>query len=90
MVEYRDITNSFVLASLDSGAVSSSNEWLRLTDKRPAPTGTSFIRIRLIATRAAGPNNDAYFDQVTLRALDNAATHLRGLVRDDGLLPAAR
>ena len=71
IVEYRDRTNAFVLQSLDSGAIVSNEDWATVSDRRTAPAGTGFIRIRLIATRAgaSGTTNDAYFDQVVLRPL---------------------
>ena len=85
IIEYRDPTNSFVLASLDSGSIVSTSDWARVSDKRTAPAGTGFIRVRLIATRATGTTNDAFFDQVTLRALGYVGAHLNGIVTDDGL-----
>lgn len=85
IIEYRDPTNSFVLASLDSGSVVSTADWALLSDKRTAPAGTGFVRVRLIATRATGTANDAYFDQIVLRALGGAGVKLQGIVSDDGL-----
>src|SRR5262249_12777503 len=85
IVEYRDAANANVLGSLDSGQVTSGAEWIQLTDKRTAPAGTAFIRVRLIATRNSGATTDVYFDQVELRALGEVGVHLSGIVTDDGL-----
>ncbi|HLG15061.1 MAG TPA: PKD domain-containing protein, partial [Blastocatellia bacterium] len=85
IIEYRDPTNSFALASLDTGAIVSTGDWALVSDKRTAPTGTGFIRIRLIAQRATGTTTDAYFDQVVLRPIDWVGVQLNGIVTDDGL-----
>jgi hypothetical protein len=85
VIEYRDSTNSTVLAAADSGQVSSTQEWLELKDQRTAPAGTAVIRVRLIATRNSGTTNDAYFDEITLRPVGAAGVHLTGIVTDDGL-----
>lgn len=85
IIEYRDATNSNVIASLDSGAIVSTADWMQVTDRRTAPAGTGFIRVRLIATRANGTTNDAFFDQVVLRALNGIGVKLRGIISDDGL-----
>lgn len=57
IIEYRDATNANVIASLDSGAIVSTTDWMQVTDRRTAPAGTGFIRVRLIATRANGTTN---------------------------------
>jgi hypothetical protein len=74
-----------VIASLDSGAIVATTDWMQVTDRRTAPAGTGFIRVRLIATRANGTSNDAFFDNVVLRALDGVGVKLRGIISDDGL-----
>ncbi|HEX2882060.1 MAG TPA: hypothetical protein VHO25_21220, partial [Polyangiaceae bacterium] len=68
VVEYRDANNQIVLASYDSGQVRQFTEWLQLLDTRFAPIGTRWIRVRLIATRFSGTNNDGYFDALSLRS----------------------
>jgi hypothetical protein len=86
IIEYRDATNTNVLASLDSGAMIATDDWTLASDRRTAPAGTGFIRVRLIATRAdSSGTNDAYFDQVVLRALGGIGVKLRGIISDDGL-----
>src|SRR5215471_6143837 len=60
VVGYRDAANANVLGSLDSGPITSGAEWIQLTDKRTVPAGTSFIRVRLIATRNSGTTTDVY------------------------------
>jgi RHS repeat-associated protein len=85
IVEYRNASNTAMIAQLDSGEVSSTNAWYLLEDTRPAPAGTGWIRIRLIATRLTGTTNDAYFDALSLRAVTSAGIKLNGTVTDDGL-----
>ncbi len=68
VVEYRDAANTAVLGHYDSGDYSQSATWLQLTDSRAAPVGTRYVRVRLIATRAAGSNCDGYFDTLSLTA----------------------
>ena len=74
-----------MIARLDSGEVASTSAWHLLEDTRPAPAGTGWIRIRLIATRLTGTTNDAYFDALSLRAVTGAGVKLNGTVTDDGL-----
>jgi len=68
VVEYRDAANTAVLSSFDTGVIRQADNWLRQADTRIAPVGTRRIRVRLIATRAQGGNNDGYFDAISLRA----------------------
>ena len=60
--EFRDATNANVLGSFDSGVITATTNWQAVAGKRLAPTGTRFIRIRLIGVRNSGVTNDAYFD----------------------------
>lgn len=85
ILEYRNAANTAMIARLDSGEVTSTNAWQLLADTRPAPAGTGWIRIRLIATRRTGTTNDAYFDAITFRAVTGAGLKLNGTVADDGL-----
>ncbi|HEX6623913.1 MAG TPA: RHS repeat-associated core domain-containing protein [Pyrinomonadaceae bacterium] len=85
IVEYRNAANTLLIARLDSGEVASTSAWHLLEDTRPAPAGTGWIRIRLIATRRTGTTNDAYFDALSLRAVMDAGVKLAGTVTDDGL-----
>jgi phosphatidylserine/phosphatidylglycerophosphate/cardiolipin synthase-like enzyme len=66
IVEYRGAGGA-VLDSYDSGPRTSSQSWLAIGDTRTAPAGTVMLRLRLIAVRNAGTNNDAYFDALVLR-----------------------
>lgn len=66
IVEYRDAANTSVLDSFDSGAISNTSEWELVSDTSVAPSGTRFIRVRLISTRNNGTNNDGYFDNLSL------------------------
>jgi fibro-slime domain-containing protein/uncharacterized repeat protein (TIGR01451 family) len=70
IVEYRDAGGQ-VLAAVDSGEIANVATWQMVGDRRVAPVGTRGIRVRLLATRnnPAAPQNDAYFDDLVLRAL---------------------
>jgi RHS repeat-associated protein len=85
ILEYRNAANTAVLASLDSGTLTSVSEWGELTDSRPAPAGTGRIRVRLIAARAGGASNDAFFDGLSLSPVLSAGAKLSGTATDDGL-----
>jgi RHS repeat-associated protein len=85
VLEYRNATNTAVLASLDSGQMTSTGEWGESTDSRPAPAGTGWIRVRLISSRASGATNDAFFDGFSLRPVLSAAVKLSGTAADDAL-----
>jgi len=67
-----------------SGAAS-TDTWHLFEDTRPAPAGTRWIRIRLLATRNSGTTNDAFFDAISLRPVGNAGVKLNGSTSDDGL-----
>ncbi len=69
VVEYRDAANQVVLASFDSGQITSVDEWQRVEDVRAAPAGTGWIRVRLLATRFTEGDNDAYFDALSFSSL---------------------
>jgi RHS repeat-associated protein len=84
VVEYRDAMNQTVLQAYDSGQIRQYSQWQHLTDSRMAPVGTRWVRVRLIATRFNGVNNDGYFDALSLRAGPAVATsdvlnHPRGV-----------
>jgi hypothetical protein len=66
IVEYRDAPNTAVLSTFDSGAITNTSAWQLVTDTRNAPVGTRWIRIRLIADRNSGTNNDGFFDALSL------------------------
>jgi RHS repeat-associated protein len=87
VVEYRDATNTTVLASFNSGSLFSTQSWLQVIDTSTAPAGTSWVRVRLIAiNNSTGTfNNFAFFDGLSLRAVSAAAASLQGSVTDDGL-----
>jgi hypothetical protein len=73
VVEYRNTDNTEVLDAFDSGELVSTADWMAVTDERSVPNGTGWIRVRLIATRQGGAENDGYFDGLSLRSL-RAAT----------------
>ena len=85
ILEYRNAANTSMIASLDSGLISTTTGWHLTEDTRVAPLGTGWVRIRLIATRNTGTTNDVFFDSVSLRPVGNAAVKLVGVATDDGL-----
>ncbi|HXM51466.1 MAG TPA: PKD domain-containing protein [Pyrinomonadaceae bacterium] len=85
VVEYRDATNTNVIATLDSGEITSTSAWHLTEDTRTFPLGTGWVRVRLIGTRNTGATNDAFFDSITLRSIGSAAVKLNGTTTDDGL-----
>ncbi len=54
----------------DSDTTRSLNKWLWLRDTVLATPATAFIRVDLISIRHVGSDNDGYFDNITLVALD--------------------
>jgi choice-of-anchor A domain-containing protein len=68
VVEYLDATGTAVLASWDSGDLSSPLGWTPVGDQRAVPPATRRVRIRLIATLFAGDTVDGLFDALSLRA----------------------
>ncbi|MCP3902600.1 MAG: hypothetical protein GY715_03105, partial [Planctomycetes bacterium] len=76
VVEYRDATNSAVLAAFDSGEIASPFAWQPVRDVRAAPAGTGWIRVRLLAARFSDGGNDGYFDDLSLRSLRTATLRI--------------
>ena len=68
VLEYRAADDS-LLGSYDSGVQAVRTSWRAVSDIRTPPVGTRTIRVRLLAERHAGSNNDGYFDALVLRAL---------------------
>ena len=85
VVEYRNVTNTSVIATLDSGPITTTSGWHLTEDTRAVPAGTGWIRVRLLATRNTGTTNDAFFDSISLRPVGNAAVKLNGVATDVGL-----
>ncbi|MEO2005031.1 MAG: LamG-like jellyroll fold domain-containing protein, partial [Candidatus Poribacteria bacterium] len=48
--------------TFDTGEVTNKYSWQQITDTRTPPSGTRWARLRLIATRYGGTNNDEDFD----------------------------
>ena len=72
VVEYRNAANTVVLDAFDTGDLASPLDWRRIADRRAAPAGTGWIRVRLISTRfnsGADGSDDGYFDDLSLRSL---------------------
>lgn len=87
ILEYRNAANAAVIATLDSGVITSTTAWHLTEDIRTVPAGTGWIRIRLLATLNTGPTNDAFFDAISLRPVGGASVTLNGVATDDGLPP---
>jgi RHS repeat-associated protein len=85
IAEYRNANNDGVLGTMQSVSNFTTSGWLSVHGTSTAPAGTGWIRIRLVAVRNQGPNNDAYFDSISLRPLGVTAVKLSGAVNDDGL-----
>jgi RHS repeat-associated protein len=83
--EFRDAADANVLATVDSGEITTSEAWQSVEGAFPAPAGTGFVRVRLIATRNSGATTDAFFDSISLRAVGVAGAKLGGTATDDGL-----
>ncbi len=88
IVEYRDAGNQLVLDSFDSGEISSVLEWQQVDDLRTSPAGTGWIRVRLLASRFTGGDNDAYFDALSLRSLATAALSVDDVEIHEGVVAA--
>ncbi|MCY4046460.1 MAG: proprotein convertase P-domain-containing protein, partial [Cellvibrionales bacterium] len=67
IVEYK--SDTAVLAKYDTGYRHTAGRWRKYTNTRVAPPGTRKIRVRLIGVRNWGAANDAYFDDLELRAI---------------------
>jgi len=68
IVEYRN-PSGVILSSYDSGALINTGSWKLIGNTRLAPSGTTTIRVRLLAERHNGTANDGYFDSLSLKAL---------------------
>ncbi|MGH9762092.1 MAG: PKD domain-containing protein, partial [Blastocatellia bacterium] len=82
IVEFR---GGILFGEEDTGPITATDEWTRVSGTFVLPPNTLVVRIRLLATRNSGTTNDAYFDEVTLRPIGTAAAHLNGMAIDDGL-----
>ncbi|MGB6002093.1 MAG: Calx-beta domain-containing protein, partial [Thermoanaerobaculia bacterium] len=69
LVDYLHQSTGAVLATFDSGQVTSLNKWHRIVDLRATPVETGWIRVRLLASRLTGDTADVYFDALSLRAV---------------------
>jgi len=61
-----DSAKTKTLFTYDSDTTRSLNKWLHLTDIFMAPRSTRYIRVRMIAIRHVGGDNDGYFDNLEL------------------------
>jgi hypothetical protein len=76
LLEYRNEDRTLLLASFDSGEISSVDAWQEVTDVRAAPPGARWAEVRLIGRRLTDPANDAYFDALSLRTVRAATVDL--------------
>lgn len=67
IIEYRDAANTMALSTFDSGEIGITSAWQLVQDTRNAPAGSRWIRVRLIARRVNGTDNNGYFDALSLR-----------------------
>lgn len=65
-VEYRNATNTVVLGSHSTGYTTYTSGWTLYSRSQVVPSGTRFIRIRLLARSTNGNAIDAYFDDISL------------------------
>jgi hypothetical protein len=73
LIEYRNWDKTVVLDRFDSGDISSPGAWQEVTDLRAVPPDTRWVRVRLLGLRLTGPENDVFFDALSLRTI-RAAT----------------
>ncbi|KXK52828.1 MAG: choice-of-anchor D domain-containing protein [Chlorobi bacterium] len=69
VVQCRDAANTTVLSAFNPGAVASTAGWQQVSGLFTPPSGTRFLRVRLIAIRSTGVSNDAFFDELFLSAI---------------------
>jgi hypothetical protein len=84
VVEYLHAATASVLSTFDSGPITIFNNWQQVLDVSIAPVGTGWIRVRLLATRAAGAGNNAYFDGLSLRSVRAPALMIDDVVEPEG------
>ncbi|MBI4537341.1 MAG: right-handed parallel beta-helix repeat-containing protein, partial [candidate division NC10 bacterium] len=65
IVDYLDASIA-VLSSFDTGEIKNKTEWQQVADTRLAPIGTTSVRVRLISGEVSGPNNEGFFDKLSL------------------------
>lgn len=68
IVEYKNASGNN-LDIYDTGLVNDAN-WVKKTDVKIAPSGTRFIRIRLITYYDSGTSSDGYFDDLSLTVVN--------------------
>ncbi|MDD4277273.1 MAG: hypothetical protein PHT37_05230 [Candidatus Cloacimonetes bacterium] len=67
ILEYLNHDKTGILGNFDFGEHSTITHWVPLSHDIIAPTGTRYIRIRLISIKRNATNNDGYFDAVSLQ-----------------------
>lgn len=68
VVKYLSSSNT-TLSTYDTGEKADKDVWTKYQDTRVAPVGTRKIRITLLGSAKNGPAVDAYFDDISLRAI---------------------
>ena len=67
---YPITASSSLLADAATDEKTSTRTWLPLSGKLTPPTGTRAIRVNLVSTKHNGNNNDGYYDELVLEALE--------------------
>ena len=70
-VGVRFLDASDALISESWGASRAPTNWMDIIEVFAYPVGTRSIQVLLDGTRAAGTNNDAYFDMISARSVEN-------------------
>ena len=65
VIEYRNAAGD-VLDSFKTKTYTNTTEWMHVADSRIVPKSTRTIRVRLLAIRHNGSNNDGYHDNLSL------------------------
>ncbi len=65
IIEYRNAAGN-VLDSFKTEPCTTTDNWVHITDNRTIPKNTRTIRVRLLAIRHNGSNNDGYHDDLSL------------------------
>ncbi len=68
VVKYLSSSNA-TLSTYDTGEMADKDVWTKYQDTRVAPVGTRKIRITLLGSAKNGTAVDAYFDDISLRAI---------------------
>lgn len=76
IVEARNATNTLVLGSYSTGETHNILGWVYYTATALLPSGTRFVRVRLIGTSYSGTSIDSYFDDLSLISFSTLPVNL--------------